>query len=126
MKISSKGLDNLEQIQRNINYCFTNIELLNNSLTHSSYVNENKMKNYENNERLEFLGDVVLSLIVSEYLYHRFLRFPEGDLTKRRATVVCESSLAFAARKISLGDYLLLGKGGEEITGGGAIGILYC
>ena len=117
MKISSKGLDNLEQIQRNINYCFTNIELLNNSLTHSSYVNENKMKNYENNERLEFLGDVVLSLIVSEYLYHRFLRFPEGDLTKRRATVVCESSLAFAARKISLGDYLLLGKG-EEITGG--------
>ena len=117
VNIPPKRLKSLKKIQLNIKYDFENIGLLNNSLTHSSYVNENKMKSYENNERLEFLGDVVLSLIVSEYLYHRFLNFPEGDLTKRRATVVCESSLAFAARKIDLGDYLLLGKG-EEITGG--------
>lgn len=117
MNISSKRLNSLEEIQVNIDYSFNNVNLLNSSLTHSSYANENKMKSYENNERLEFLGDVVVSLTVSEYLYHRFAEFPEGDLTKRRATVVCESSLAFAARKIKLGDYLLLGKG-EEATGG--------
>lgn len=117
VKISSKRRDSLEELQLNINYNFRNMEVLNRSLTHSSYANENKLESYESNERLEFLGDVVVSLTVSEYLYHRFLEFPEGDLTKKRAKVVCESSLAFAARKIKLGDYLLLGKG-EEITGG--------
>lgn len=117
MKISSKRQKSLEELQSCINYNFKEIKLLNRALTHSSYANENKLKAYENNERLEFLGDVVVSLTVSEYLYSRFLEFPEGDLTKRRAKVVCESSLAFAARKIDLGDYLLLGKG-EEITGG--------
>ena len=117
MKTSSKRQKSLEELQSCINYNFKEIKLLNRALTHSSYANENKLKAYENNERLEFLGDVVVSLTVSEYLYSRFLEFPEGDLTKRRAKVVCESSLAFAARKIDLGDYLLLGKG-EEITGG--------
>ncbi|WP_343231658.1 ribonuclease III [Tissierella simiarum] len=107
----------LEVLQNNINYKFKNIQLLNTALTHSSYANENKMKNTDNNERLEFLGDTVLNLIVSQYLYKKYPNYPEGELTKLRATVVCESSLAFGARKIDLGEYLLLGKG-EEATGG--------
>ena len=117
VKISSKREKVLSQLQAEIGYKFKNIELLNTSLTHSSYANENKSKNSNSNERLEFLGDSVISLVVSDYLYNRFTEFPEGELTKRRASVVCESSLAFAARKINLGDYLLLGKG-EEATGG--------
>lgn len=117
MKIPSKRQRSLKEIQSNINYSFKDINLLNTSLTHSSYANENKMKSYENNERLEFLGDVIVNLIVSDYLYHRYSELLEGELTKKRATVVCESSLAFAARKINLGDYILLGKG-EEATGG--------
>ena len=75
------------------------------------------MKSNENNERLEFLGDAIIGLIVSQYLYDRFEELPEGELTKKRAAIVCESSLAFAARKIDLGAYILLGKG-EETTGG--------
>ncbi len=75
------------------------------------------MRANENNERLEFLGDAIIGLVVSEYLYNRFKEFPEGEMTKKRAAIVCESSLAFAARKINLGDYILLGKG-EEATGG--------
>lgn len=117
MRITSERAKHLKNIQNIINYYFNDIKLLNTSLTHSSYANENKMSNNENNERLEFLGDVVVNLIVSEYLYKRFNELPEGELTKKRAAVVCESSLAFAARKIVLGDYLLLGKG-EETTGG--------
>lgn len=117
MKISSERKKNLDEIQLNIDYNFKDIKLINTSLTHSSYANESKMKNYENNERLEFLGDVIVNLIVSEYIYHRFPQLPEGELTKIRATIVCESSLAFAAKKINLGNYLLLGKG-EETTGG--------
>ena len=117
MKISSKRKKRLDEVQLNINYNFKNINLINTSLTHSSYTNENKMRIYENNERLEFLGDVVVNLVVSEYLYYRFSELPEGELTKKRATIVCESSLAFAAGKINLGEYLLLGKG-EEATGG--------
>ncbi len=117
VKIPYERQKSLRKIQSDINYKFKDIELLNTALTHSSYANENKMRNHENNERLEFLGDVVVNLIVSDYLYHHFPELPEGELTKKRATVVCESSLAFAARKINLGKYLLLGKG-EETTGG--------
>ncbi|NLJ98592.1 MAG: ribonuclease III [Tissierellia bacterium] len=117
MKLSPKRRKMLVEIQSDIDYSFDDLKLLNTSLTHSSYANENRMKNYENNERLEFLGDVVVNLIVSQYLYTSFAELPEGELTKKRATIVCESSLAFAARKINLGDYLLLGKG-EEVTGG--------
>lgn len=117
MKISSKRNKILDKIQKNIDYKFKDIYLLNRSLTHSSYANENKMKNYENNERLEFLGDVVVNLIVSGYLYKSYPESPEGELTKKRATLVCESSLAFAGKKINLGEYTLLGKG-EEATGG--------
>ena len=75
------------------------------------------MKITENNERLEFLGDTILNLIVSQYLYKKYPYYPDGELTKIRAKVVCDSSLAFASRKIDLGKYLLLGKG-EESTGG--------
>lgn len=106
----------LEELQTIIDYRFRDIEILNTSLTHSSYANESKY-NVASNERLEFLGDVIVNLVVSEYLYNKFTELPEGELTIRRASVVCESSLAFAARKINLGDYLLLGKG-EEATGG--------
>ncbi|NLW39794.1 MAG: ribonuclease III [Tissierellia bacterium] len=117
MKLSSSREKLLKKLQSEIKYNFKDIEILNTSLTHSSYANENKDKNVISNERLEFLGDSVISLVVSEYLYKRFEEFPEGELTKRRASVVCESSLAFAARKINLGEYLLLGKG-EDATGG--------
>lgn len=113
------GKDNkwLKPLEKNLNYKFNNIELLKTALTHSSYTNEHNMKNTENNERLEFLGDTILSLIVSQYLYKKYPHYPEGELTKIRAKVVCESSLAFSAKKINLGEFLLLGKG-EEVTGG--------
>lgn len=112
-----KGLKWMEPLQDSLNYKFKNIELLKTSLTHSSFANENNMKITDNNERLEFLGDTILNLIVSQYLYKKYPHYPEGELTKVRAKVVCESSLAFVAKKINLGDFLLLGKG-EEATGG--------
>ncbi len=107
----------LEPLEKKLDYKFKNIKLLKTALTHSSYTNEHNMKNTENNERLEFLGDTILSLIVSQYLYKKYPNYPEGELTKIRAKVVCESSLAFVAKKIDLGEFLLLGKG-EEVTGG--------
>lgn len=113
----SKEFKWLEPLEENLDYRFNNIKLLKTALTHSSYTNEHNMKNTENNERLEFLGDTILGLIVSQYLYKKYPNYPEGELTKIRAKVVCESSLAFAARKINLGEFLLLGKG-EEVTGG--------
>ncbi|MDR7856365.1 ribonuclease III [Tissierella sp.] len=117
MKDGKKLAKFLEPLQDNFNYKFKNIKLLETALTHSSYANENKMKITDNNERLEFLGDTILSLVVSQYLYKKYPNYPEGELTKIRAKVVCESSLAYAARKINLGSFLLLGKG-EESTGG--------
>lgn len=117
MKNNLSKIDWLEPLEKDLGYKFKNIELLKTAFTHSSYANENKMKITENNERLEFLGDAILNLIVSHYLYKKYQDYPEGELTKIRATVVCESSLAFAARKINLGKYLLIGKG-EETTGG--------
>ncbi len=117
MKENVKGIKWLAPLEENLNYKFKNIKLLKTALTHSSYANENKMKVTDNNERLEFLGDTIINLIVSQYLYKKYPNYPEGELTKIRAKVVCESSLAFAARKINLGEYLLLGKG-EEATGG--------
>lgn len=117
MKISSDRKSVLKELEKTINYRFKDITSLNTALIHSSFANENKLLVHKNNERLEFLGDVVLNLIVSQYLYKRFETSPEGELTKKRATIVCESSLAFAARKLNLGRYILLGKG-EESTGG--------
>lgn len=107
----------LSSLEKNLNYFFEDDSFLQQALTHSSYANENQLKITESNERLEFLGDTILNLIVSQYLYNKYLDYPEGELTKIRAKVVCESSLAYAARKIELGKYLLLGKG-EEATGG--------
>lgn len=108
---------NLHSLEENLDYKFKDIKLLNLAMTHSSYSNENRMTLVENNERLEFLGDAILNLVVSQYLYKKYPNHPEGELTKIRAKVVCEPSLAYAAKKIEIGKYLLLGKG-EEATGG--------
>ncbi len=110
----NKQLEKLEQI---IGYTFKNKQLLSQALTHSSYANEKKMGKLRCNERLEFLGDAVLELISSHYLYEKFPQLPEGELTKKRASLVCEPSLAFCARGFSLPEFLLLGRG-EEMTGG--------
>lgn len=86
-------------------------------MMHSSYANEHHLDRSSNNERLEFLGDAVLELSSSEFLYHTYPQKPEGELTRLRASLVCEPTLAFCTREIELGSYLLLGKG-EEMTGG--------
>ena len=106
-----------DEFQQKIGYKFRDEELLKSALMHSSYVNEIQLPKYKCNERLEFLGDAVLELISSEFLFFNNRKTPEGELTRMRASMVCEPSLAFCAREISLGDYLLLGKG-EEATGG--------
>lgn len=108
---------NLEEFERKIAYTFSDKNLLVLALTHSSYANEIKKGSHENNERLEFLGDAVLDMAVSEYMYRRFPKMPEGELTKLRAAVVCEGSLAELSRKLGVGRSMLLGKG-EESTGG--------
>lgn len=110
-------LKKLDQFEKNINYKFKNISLLENALTHSSYSNEDKGYSRINNERLEFLGDSVLSIVVSRYIYNQFPKYPEGDLTKLRAQVVCEDMLNSVAIKLNVGSYLQLGKG-EEASGG--------
>lgn len=108
---------NLAALEQRIGYHFQNRQLLVQALTHSSYANEKKLGKLGCNERLEFLGDAVLELISSDFLYHRFPGIPEGELTKKRASMVCEPSLAFCAREFGLPRYLLLGKG-EDMTGG--------
>lgn len=115
MKINKKISDTIEQFENIIEYRFDNKDYILEALTHSSYSNENK--DYEFNERLEFLGDSVLSIIVSEYLFKEETSLPEGELTKLRANIVCEESLSDAAYEIKLGEHMLLGKG-EEATGG--------
>ncbi|MZG54101.1 MAG: ribonuclease III [Nitrospinae bacterium] len=106
----------LSSLQNKINFKFSDLELLNKALTHKSYANE-KSKSLKHNERLEFLGDSVLDILVSDFLVHKYSDFAEGILSKIRAAVVNESCLAKLARKINLGDYLLLGKG-EDLSGG--------
>lgn len=106
----------MKDLQSKLCYIFKNESLLSNALTHSSYANE--MRNgITSNERLEFLGDSVLSIITAEYLYKKFTKLPEGELTKLRASLVCEKSLCTFSRQLGIGDYLLLGKG--EDKGGG-------
>ncbi len=107
----------LKEFQEIIGYKFTNEKLLKNALTHSSYANENRDRKIVFNERLEFLGDSVLSLVVSRYIYENFPGLPEGKLTKMRAAVVCERSLWECASNIELGKYIILGHG-EEHSGG--------
>ncbi len=107
----------LEQLEQKIGYTFKDKDLLKHAMMHSSYANEKHYDRTRNNERLEFLGDAVLELSTSEHLYQLYPKKPEGELTKLRASLVCESTLAFCSREIELGKYLLLGKG-EELTGG--------
>lgn len=107
----------LELLQERIGYRFQNIGLLKQALTHSSFTNEQKINKTQNYERLEFLGDAVLELVSSEFLYREYREVPEGELTKKRASMVCEPSLAFCARDLELGEFIRLGKG-EENTGG--------
>lgn len=107
----------IREFEKKIGYTFENPDLLVTALTHSSYSNEKRMRKYQCNERLEFLGDAVLELISSEYIFQNNPTSPEGDLTRTRASYVCEPTLALCAREISLGDFLLLGKG-EDQTGG--------
>ena len=105
----------MRSLQEKIGYSFKNDKLLFEALSHSSFANENK--NYHSNERLEFLGDSVLSIVVSDYIFKHFSHIPEGELTKLRASLVCENSLFEFSKRISLGDHIFLGKG-EELTGG--------
>lgn len=104
----------MTEIEKKIGYKFKNVSLLENALTHSSYANE---KHTRDNERLEFLGDSILSIIISEDIFNRMKDVDEGDLSKFRATLVCEKSLFEVAKKINLSELVLLGRG-EEITGG--------
>ncbi len=110
----------LENLEKKLGYRFSSRALLRSALTHSSYSNETGARNHHLlcNERLEFLGDSVLSIITSEYLYQTFSELPEGDLTRMRAAVVCEEALASYSQKLDLGAYLLLGRG--ESNNGGA------
>lgn len=108
-------MEKIEAFEKVIGYSFKDKELIKTALTHSSYANENKQR--RNNERLEFLGDSVLGFVTAEYLFAEYKSRPEGELTKLRAAVVCEKSLFKFAEKISLGDFIYMGKG-EENTGG--------
>lgn len=107
----------LDGFQKIIQYQFNNIGLLKNALTHSSYANEKKTGNYKDNERLEFLGDAVLELTSSEFIYTSNPDMNEGKMTRLRASIVCEPTLAMCARQIHLQEYIMLGKG-EDLTGG--------
>lgn len=109
--------NSLEQCQQKLGIRFNNQLLLKQAFTHSSYVNENRLNNIKDNERLEFLGDAVVELTVSEYLYAEHQSYSEGELTKIRASIVCEPSLMRFAQSLNLGEYVMLGKG-EEATGG--------
>ncbi|MBS7303829.1 MAG: ribonuclease III [Lachnospiraceae bacterium] len=106
-----------EQLEEKIGYCYKNKELLKQALTHSSFANEQKINKSEDYERLEFLGDAVLELVSSDFLFHANPQMPEGKLTRLRASMVCEPALAYCARDLKLHEYIRLGKG-EEMTGG--------
>ncbi|ASN07390.1 ribonuclease III [Virgibacillus necropolis] len=108
---------NSKQLEEKLHIKFNNHKLLEQAFTHSSYVNEHQGKVFSDNERLEFLGDAVLELGVSQYLYRNNEKMPEGEMTKLRAAIVCEPSLENFSRDLGFGEYILLGRG-EEQTGG--------
>ena len=110
-------MSDLKEFQKLIGYEFKDEQLLRQALTHSSYANEKHLKKLSDNERLEFLGDAVLELTSSEFLYAHYPKLTEGQLTKLRASIVCEPTLALCTEELHLGDYLFLGKG-EDQTGG--------
>lgn len=107
----------LKELEGRLGYRFKDFNWLHRAMRHSSYTNEHHMNRLECNERLEFLGDAVLEMVSSEFLYDHYPDMPEGQLSKMRASLVCEPTLAYDARDLDLGSYLLLGKG-EEQTGG--------
>ena len=109
----------MEVLEERIGYRFRDRALLKQAMTHSSFTNEQKIRRAQNYERLEFLGDAVLDLVSSEFLFREHSQMSEGELTKKRASMVCEPSLAFCARDLDLGKFILLGRG-EEGTGGRA------
>ena len=114
----------IKDLENAIGYRFQNITLLQNALTHSSYANERWHNGLMSNERLEFLGDSVLGMVVAEYLYKTFPDRPEGELTRMRADMVCEQTLAAVAARIELGKHLMLGNGEEQGGGRGRDSIL--
>ena len=107
----------LHELEKAIGHSFRDISLLENALAHSSYANERWHNSLRSNERLEFLGDSILGMMVADYLYRNFPDRPEGELTRMRADMVCEQSLALIANKIGLGGFLLLGHGEERFGG---------
>lgn len=107
----------IAEFEKEVGYIFQNKKLLTTALTHSSYSNEKRWEKYQCNERLEFLGDSILELVSSEFIFRANPTMPEGEMTRTRASYVCEPTLALCAREIHLGKYLQLGKG-EERTGG--------
>ena len=114
----------IKDLEAALGYKFQNITLLQNALTHSSYANERWHNSLLSNERLEFLGDSILGMAVAAYLYHHFPDRPEGDLTRMRADMVCEASLAVIANRLNLGEHLLLGHGEERFGGRSRASIL--
>ena len=117
MRTHENSDTSLTVLEKRIGYGFKNDQLLLHALTHSSYSNEMKMSKEDNNERLEFLGDAVLELVTSEYVYQEHRDLAEGDLTKLRASIVCEQTLSLCAKDMNIGDFILLGKG-EDSSGG--------
>jgi len=115
--LNKHRLDELRKLSTKLCVQFNNINLLHQALTHTSYANECKNSTIMHNERLEFLGDAVLDVIVSEYLFRQLANLPEGELTKARAIVVCEPTLARCSAELGIGEYLYLGKG-EASSGG--------
>ena len=114
----------IKDLEADLGYRFRNITLLQNALTHSSYANERWHDGLKSNERLEFLGDSILGMVVAEYLFRSFPDRPEGELTRMRADMVCEKSLAAVADRLKLGEYLLLGHGEERLGGRSRASIL--
>jgi ribonuclease-3 len=117
IKIRKKTDAAMLALEKQIKYHFSDLSILFLALSHSSYANEMRMSKEKSNERLEFLGDAVLELVTSEHVYKEYTHLSEGDLTKLRASIVCEQTLSACARDLQLGQYLFLGKG-EDISGG--------
>lgn len=110
-------VQNLNELEQKIGYVYKDQSLLKQAMTHTSFANEQKINKLSSYERIEFLGDAVLEMVSSEYFYFTYPNLPEGQLTKMRASSVCEQALAITARQLSVGSYMLFGKG-EEMTGG--------
>lgn len=117
MYIDQKRFEELDILQKRIGIVFKHLETLNHAFIHPSFTNEQNPLSAENNQRMEFLGDAVLELVVSHYLFENYSDLAEGQMTKVRAYTVCEQSLSWVAKNLGLGNYLILGKG-EENTGG--------